>query len=91
MSKRGLVAIVMQCFCTKRGCEEGHFPAPFEPMVADSSPAQPTLTESLFHSDGCTIWPLILVGSRGPSSPNEHGQKSEANKRERSLPKNKEQ
>src|SRR5947207_11489309 len=35
-----------------------------------------------------TIWLLISVGSHGPSSPNEHGLKSEAKVRERSLPKN---
>jgi hypothetical protein len=40
---------------------------------------------------GFTTWPWISVGSRGPSSPNEHGPKSEANKKERSLPKNMQQ
>src|SRR6266436_5289550 len=38
-----------------------------------------------------TSWRLISDGSHGPSSQNEHGQKSEVKVRERSLPKSMEQ
>src|SRR5439155_4539849 len=38
--------------------------------------------------DDSTTWLLISAGSHGPSSPNEHGPKSEVKLRERSRPKN---
>ena len=51
----------------------------------------PTATVSRIIFDGFTTWRLISVGSRGPSSQNEHGPKSEAKAKERSLPKNMQQ
>ena len=52
-----------------------------------------TRTETVSHiiCADFTTWLSISVGSRGPSSQNEHGPKSEAKARERSLPKNMQQ
>src|SRR5260370_25578532 len=49
-----------------------------------------TLTEIVWRiiCDGFTTWLSISVGSRGPSSQNEHGPKSTATVKERSRPKN---
>ena len=48
------------------------------PATTCSRSCTRTETASLTICDDFTTWPLISVGSRGPSSPNEHGPKSEA-------------
>src|SRR6266513_1668405 len=64
-----------------------------------SKPPEPTSSQSftpmeivsLIIYDDFTIWLSISVGFRGPSSQNEHGQKSAAKAKERSPPKNMQQ
>src|SRR5204863_9694940 len=62
-------------------------------------PPEPTSSQSFTQTETAlltisadfTTWQLISVGSRGPSWQNAHGRKSEAEAKERSLPKSMEQ
>src|SRR5438067_11749597 len=62
-----------------------------------SKPPEPTSSQLFTQTETAlptisadfTTWQLISVGSRGPSWQNAHGRKSEAEARERSLPKSK--
>src|SRR5437667_9463224 len=57
------------------------------PEPTSSQSFTPTATVSHIIFADFIIWRLISVGSRGPSWQNAHGLKSEAEAKERSLPK----
>src|SRR5436190_13875732 len=61
------------------------------PEPTSSQSFTPTATVSHIIFADFTTWRSISVGSRGPSWQNAHGPKSEAEAKERSLPKNMEQ
>src|SRR5437667_11841255 len=58
------------------------------PEPTSSQSFTPTATVSHIISADFTTWRSISVGSRGPFWQNAHGLKSEAQAKERSLPKN---
>src|SRR6266699_2263529 len=62
-----------------------------QPAQTCSRSSTQTETASRIISADFTTWRSISAGSRGPSSQNEHGPKSAAKAKERSLPKSMEQ